>query len=483
MNNIRLIRTAATATILVLAFSLLLAACRKDESFDRNPSTQLAFSTDTVMFDTVFTTIGSVTRDFRIYNNTGKKVEISSIRLARGQNSPYRINVDGISAQQMNNISINAHDSLYVFVRANINPNDINAPLIQTDSIVFETNGNVQDVKLVAWGQDAHFYNQAIIKNDITFTNDKPHVIYNMLAIDSLYTLTIQPGTKIYLHNNATLLIYRDASLKVLGSADEPVIFDTDRREENYRDVPGQWNRIWLYPGSKDNVIDHAIIRNGVIGVQVNAEGTISSPVLQLTNTVIENMQGIGVYAQSSWVEAANCLISDCGMYGVALAQGGYYDFRHTTIANYYKFGGRETPSLILNNYVIGENKDTIPMDLVNAYFGNCIVYGNQKSELGFSNTQQGAFNYTFDHCLIKNEKELSGDAYINTLFNEDPRFTDTETYNYHLDTIISPAVNAASLEVISGAVTGDLTTDLDGVARPSGEGPDLGAYEFVPKR
>ena len=68
-------------------------SCKKDVL---NTDGALTFSVDTVLFDTVFTTIGSATRQFKIYNPSNNEVNISSIMLAGGQQSKYRINVDGI---------------------------------------------------------------------------------------------------------------------------------------------------------------------------------------------------------------------------------------------------------------------------------------------------------------------------------------------------------------------------------------------------
>ena len=91
-----------------------------DDDFTTNPSHVLAFSTDTVAFDTVFTTIGTSTRSFRIYNRNKKSLNISSIKLADAEHSGFHINVDGMSGDNFTNVEIRGKDSLYVFVEANI---------------------------------------------------------------------------------------------------------------------------------------------------------------------------------------------------------------------------------------------------------------------------------------------------------------------------------------------------------------------------
>ena len=72
-------------TFALILLSILTGTCLTsciDDDFTTNPSHVLAFSTDTVAFDTVFTTIGTSTRSFRIYNRNKKSLNISSIKLA-----------------------------------------------------------------------------------------------------------------------------------------------------------------------------------------------------------------------------------------------------------------------------------------------------------------------------------------------------------------------------------------------------------------
>ena len=63
---------------LVLAFSL--TQCRR-ESFIEDSSARVEFSEDTLFFDTVFSTIGSVTRYLRVRNNYDKSIRIDEIAL------------------------------------------------------------------------------------------------------------------------------------------------------------------------------------------------------------------------------------------------------------------------------------------------------------------------------------------------------------------------------------------------------------------
>ena len=167
-------------------------SCRKDIG---QSDGALEFSVDTVIFDTVFTTIGSVTRRFMIYNRDSRPVPISSAILAGGNDSKYRINIDGMSGVAFSDIEIPGDDSLFAFVEVTLDPNNQLDPAMVTDSVVFNTNGVQQDVDLVACGWDAHFIYPtnfspslgafSVVNCDTTWTSEKPIVIYGLAAVDS----------------------------------------------------------------------------------------------------------------------------------------------------------------------------------------------------------------------------------------------------------------------------------------------------------
>jgi len=225
-----------------LLFAVLVSACKKDRIIT-DSSAKLEFSVDTVVFDTVFTTVGSTTHQLRVYNRHKRNIIVSSIRIAGGSGSQFRMNVDGLPGNSFTEIEIPGEDSIYIFIEVTIDPSSGTLPFVVKDSIFFETNGNIQDVDLVAWGQDAHFFNSSIIC-DMTWINDKPYVIYNSILVDSGCTLTIEPGVLVYSHTNSA--IYVNGTLIVNGSNNEPVLFQGDRTEAFYDDITAQWLGIFL---------------------------------------------------------------------------------------------------------------------------------------------------------------------------------------------------------------------------------------------
>jgi hypothetical protein len=473
-----LIKFAFLAFIIINVFS-----CRKDPILS-DSSAKLAFSDNTIFFDTVFTSIGSATKRIRIYNHNSERVKISTIRLGYGQNSIFRMNVDGTPGKVLHNVEIGAKDSLFLFIEVTVNPNNINTPLVVNDSIIFELNGNVQNVKLIAWGQDA-FYIKAnksingipykiIANKDTTWTNTKPIVIYGYAVVDSSFKLTIQAGARIYFHNNGGLWIYKDASLDVNGTKDNPVTFQGDRLEAKYKDIPGQWERIWINESNKNSTINYAIIKNAFVGIEADylfAPGTNN---LTINNTIIENASNTGLLARHFNITGENNVIANCGVFAVKLSIGGSYDFKQCTFADYWNYSIRKSPLLYLaNNEKLGSTLNV--GDLTKANFSNCIIYGNIDNEIGFDSIAGGLFKYNFDHCLLKIDpavKTRNGPLYqdiIKNLSNTNDSiiFKDYRANNYELSN------NSAAI----GKGTTSISVPYDITGKPRNSPTDLGAY------
>lgn len=489
-----LLNLFSLAALMMLGLSLF-SSCKKSDDLETGGDIQLNFSADSLVFDTVFTTVGTATRTFMVYNPHDKRVKISSIRLAGGSASPFQINVDGNPSTFVENVEVDAKDSLYVFVRARIDPNNQNSPLVVSDEVIFETNGNVQDVDLVAWGQDAHYiladqqigsikYKIVAAENEnITWTNDKPYVVYGWAVVDSTAQLNIDPGVNIHFHKGSGLWIYKDGCIKVNGTAEAPVTFQGDRLESYYDNLSGQWDRIWVNEGSRDNEFNWAVIKNGTIGIQAQTLDQGLGNKMALRNCRIENMDGFGLFSRFYQIEAGNTLVANCGVHAVYLSTGGHYDFRHCTIGNYWNGSIRQSPSLRLSNYYVeqtAQGNQVYLGDLQTAYFGNCIVYGNNQEELLMDAHPENAaqFEYHFESSLLRTELPLTDDHFEACIGNEDPLFKDAYQHHLELDTIISPAVNQGRIEVVNGAPM-DLSLDLLQHNRREDGAPDMGAFEY----
>ena len=472
-------QTAGALFFLVTITLMVFSGCLKEEELNTDPAFKLGFSTDTVVFDTVFTTIGSSMRSLVIRNPGNERINISRISLARGKSSPFRLNIDGTATEEYTDLEIAANDSAYIFVKVTIDPNNVNAPLIESDSIVFVTNGNMQDVKLVAWGQDAYFHIDVTLTGDITLPDDKPHVIYGKLIAGSGCNLIITEGTKLYFHKGSSLEIHSGASLQVTGTLEKPVTFTGDRLEDYYLDKPGMWEGIWLEEGSKNISFTYAEITNAKVGIQADSIGMDGSEPLRLHNCMIHNIINYGIRAIKTRLVATNCQITNCGGNVVSIENGGDYDFRNCTIARY--FNGRGYPALTISNYAIDTTGKKIPAELTEAYFGNCIITGNQSGEISLNELEGTTFNFQFEQCLVQwDEKfyEEYNSNFLNCISNKEAKFIDPYTNDFQLDTL-SYAIDAASITIINNTVPA-IIFDRKGISRFEHGLPDMGVYERV---
>lgn len=479
-----------------LVCCLLWASCRKDDILT-DPSAKLEFSLDTVMFDTIFTSLGSTTQPLVIYNRNNQPLLISSVQLAGGNASPYRMNLDGVPGKSFSNIEIPADDSLFLFVEVTIDPTLPNAPFLVQDSVVFITNGNIQDVDLVAFGRNANFIvaNQAIqtangylaynlLNPDLNatfhFTDTLPYVILGGYAVvDSTQTLIIDPGAKIYFGNSSGIWVYRYGTIKVQGTQQNPVTFEGVRRESYYQDVPGQWDRIWINEGSTGNEINYAEIRNPFIGIQAESLLDTTPPkFLKIANTKITNASGFSVFTRYFNMEVKNSILARAGQYSVALTRGGGYRFVHTTIANYWNSGQRSTPSVYLNDYGVSATGSLEPFPLYLADFDNCILWGDNEEELELD-FEYGTTTHRFRNVLVRTKSNLTGPSFTSIIKNQNPSFVDVSENDFQLNSG-SPAIdfgNALWLN-IPGTATTDPELEFDFLGNSRTATPDLGAYE-----
>jgi len=449
-----------------------LVACHK---VHYDTSYRPEFSTDTVMFDTVFTTIGSVTKQLIVYNRSSDWMRISEISLA-GNNSKFRLNIDGKQENSATNVEIAPNDSIYIFVEVTVDPNGANNPMVIHDSIIFMTDNYFTDIDLVAFGQDCHKFNGQMF-NSQTWVNDKPYLIFNSMAVDTNQTLTIEAGCTVHFHRSSCMFVL--GTLKVNGSLESPVTFRGDRLEHIYDDIPGQWGYIYLLPGSRNNKINYAVIKNGVVGLLV-ADTVPDNTSVTVSNTKIENMSIAGIFGQESVITADNCLVDNCGQYAVVFSRGGSYEFYHCTIANYWGYSNRSTPALVLNNYYEEPEGQFNVVQLKKAYFANCIIYGNREDEI-FLDEYPGTdqyFSYEFDHCLVKTTSSIftNNDIlhFTDIIRNLDPNFISAWENDFQLDTL------SAAKDMGDPDIGNMFPSDINGVSRISDGKPDLGAFERV---
>jgi len=492
----------------ILCCLVLWSSCRND--FETVASTGgLEFSKDTVYLDTVFSNIGSSTYNLKVYNRSNDDINIPSVRLSLGESSNYRLNVDGVPGKIFENVQILAKDSIFIFIETTLDINNLptnNNDFLYTDKLLFDTSGNEQTVELVTLVRDAVFlfpekYADGTLEtltlgqgdeavkipgfflqdDELTFTNEKPYVIYGFAAVPNNKTLTVDAGARVHFHNLSGILVAENGTMKVMGeqsndpiALEKEVIFQGDRLEPAFADTPGQWGYIWLTQGSVNNEFNHTTIKNSTVGILVD-----NSP-LNLKNVQIYNSANIGLLARTSLIRGENMVINNSGQTSLAIQLGGDYEFKHSTFANYWMGGFRSFPTVSIENIL--ETEETIFVaDLVKADFINCIIYGNERREFSFGKNEAGVFNFKFENSLVRFE-DPTGDfddeplydftnpaLYPATKFNLDPVFQNTEMNNFNIEAGTSGA------DGIGKSGVGP-TVDLNG--KPRTNPVDAGAYE-----
>lgn len=494
--------------LLLVLTSLAFLSCRKDEVFTEDPGAKLTLTEDTILFDTIFTTVGSVTKRFTVRNQNDNAVKVD-IALEGGTPSPFRINVDGTSGVTFNDVEILGGDSIFIFIEATLNGSNPNNPFIIEDHIVLNTNGNEQRVLLLAWGQDAVFYrpDQSIqglpafsyiaggldadsnqICETVTWTNAKPIVIFGYAVVDECCKLIIDPGVKVYFHGGGGLWVYRGGAIEANGEDENRITFQGDRLEAIYDDLPNQWDRIWINEGDQDNRLTYCEIKNALIGIQAQTwpltEGQpLSSNKLILESVSIKNCLTAGLYTENYRIKATNLLVGDAGQYSVVLTGSGQYEFDQPTIANYWSFDIRQDPAFFMTNKFIDAFGTEQLRSIESSTFTNGIIHGNNTNEFKLEIDESVSPLFSFDRFLFRTDQSTG---------NENGHFPDQGTIYRNLDPgFVDGAEGDLHLKANSGArgkadPQVEVFLDLDGELRPNPNFgpednflPDLGCYEY----
>src|SRR5258708_13566967 len=409
--------------LLILSFTVFfILSCRKD-TFITGKDAAVRFSSDTLFFDTVFTSSGSITETVKIINNNNQKLRLSDVKLMGGAGSYFSIMIDGSPGPEQTGVELEANDSLYLFVAVTVKPGAFNLPFIVQDSIQVSFNGNQKYIQLQAWGQNAHFLRNQTIKTNTVWDNTLPYVILGGLQVDTNVLLTIPRGCRIYLHANAPLLVH--GSLQVSGDKYDStnVYFQRDRLDEPYREFPGSWPGIYFRGTSVNNNLQFVVIKNAYQGIVVEGPSLNATPKVILNQCVIDNSYDAGILGAESSIQATNCLISNCGK-NIVLGYGGNYQFTHCTVASYSNdYISHMQPVLSVSNYILqGNTPVTAPLS---AGFLNCIFWGgngNVDNEVVVSQQGNMPFLVNFTNCLWK-EKTVPAGTLSNIIANSDPLF------------------------------------------------------------
>lgn len=437
----------------------------RDEMISTDKSNKISFSPDTVFFDTLYTGFESPVKRVSIKNLNNEALNISRIYLQTGQNSPFRLTINGIKRQEATDIFLRGNDSLRIFL-------DILPPVVNTDEIiqledflVVESNGNIEKLPLIVWLQDGILLEDAILDCQTIWRGKKPYIIKGSVLVEENCKLTIEAGVKVAFLTNAALLVA--GSLEINGTVTDKVKLGSFRNDGDFKGALGQWIGVLFGEKSKQNRISYALIENATTGIRFGTPDNDTIPDLIIENTIIRNMANAGVFCLNSDVLIQNTLIHNCLKRTFVAGAGGNYYFYNNTFANFGFSFFREEPSFELSNVLsfvdtLGNNQ--IIKENLKAYIINTIIWGSIDEELILFAAPEANFQVFLNSNLLKTKRS---DFPSVNIINKDPKFKDAFNSNYQLDSL-SPAINAG-LDI-------GLEVDLEGKIRINQ--PDIGAYE-----
>lgn len=459
----------------ILAMMLLLAACEGGDGFTTSQSDLLSFSIDTVRIDTVFSNLSSSTRSFWVFNHSGAGIRCSSIQLERGNQSGFRVNVDGAylspsSGYQSRDVEIRAGDSLRVYVELTASTQHAASPQKLEDYLIFHLeSGALQKICLSGWAWDAMVKRDVVIAVDTLISSSTPIVIQGGITVLRGATLTIASGTTLYFARGAGMKV--DGTLRTEGTAARPVVLRGERMDRMfdnlpYDRVPGQWRGIRFAPDSYGNELRYTDLHGAFDGIVADSS-SLDSEKLHIFASTIHNCQGVGVQLNHCKAKIDNTLISNT-LNACVEVKGGDVALNGCTLAQFYPFDARRGAAI---RFVAPLQNLLCQNSLITGYADDVML--GESGDL---------FNYRFEDCIIRTPKITTNDGirFPAVLF-EDPRDTlttgkkhfkrfDTEKYIYdfRLDAG-SPAIEKAN------AAT-SLPTDRNGRVRHGK--PDIGAFE-----
>lgn len=467
----------------------LFSACSDDDSFSTSKSDLLTFSRDTIMMDTVFSTVPTSTYTFWVYNKNNDGLRLNQVRLQRGNQSGFRVNVDGTYLDNtqgsfVNDLEIRKGDSIRVFVELTSGLRDADAPQLVEDNIIFSLESGVeQRVNLRAYSWDAILCSDIVISQDTVISTSRPIVVYGGIKVENGVTLTINAPARFFFHSGAGIDVFGRLLVNPQGDS-QNVVFRGDRMDNMFDYLPydrvsGQWKGIRIHDTSNGNILCNVDIHSSEYGIVCDSSAYDSLTYrLFLENAIIHNCKGPGVKAVNSNVAMLNCQITnvlgDCvGIFG------GSALLIYSTIAQFYPFNAERGVALRFTNY--HENND-YPLYFFACY--NSIITGYADDEImGDSRNKDIEFGYFFTNSILRTPKDAgntSSELFRNIIWETptdnvqgEALFKNIDTENLFYDFHLSENSVARGLAIPLETVG----FDRDGVER--GINPDAGCYQF----
>ncbi len=377
-------------------------ACSDDDEFSISRSAKLTFSRDSVIMDTVFSTVGSRTYDLWVFNRMKQGIRLKSVRLRQGNQTGFRVNVDGSFLDNslgsvVTDLEVRKGDSIRVFVELTAPENGRQEALQIDDDLVFLLeSGEEQSVALRGFAWDAIPWRDAIITSDSVVASQKPIVVYGGLRVDSLATLTLR-NTTLYFHDKAGLDVY--GTVKVENSTLRGDRLDHMFDYLPYDRVSGQWLGVKIHSSSYGNRIVGSEIRSAEYGIVCDSAAYVEGRQrLYMERTVVHNCKGPGLQAFNSILGLLRCQFSNT--LGDCLAvYGGVAVVEQCTLAQFYPFSASRGAALRFSNSYNDSSYPLYAMQMKGSIvtgYADDVLMGDNAAE------DSAAFNYFFENSLLR---------------------------------------------------------------------------------
>ena len=421
---------------------IVFVACANDDSFSSSSGLRLEFPADTIKLDTVFSRTSSSTYTFWVHNRNNEGVKLQSVRLKRGNQTGFRVNVDGVyldnsNGSQTNDVEIRKNDSILVFVEITPLETYSLCPESITDYLVFSLESGVeQSVCLQAWAWDAVKCYSPVIAADTIIESDKPLLIYGDFTVKEGVHLTIK---------NTTLYFHDDAGMEIHGTLHtDRCIMRGDRLDRMFSYLPydrvsGQWKGVRFHESSTDNTLNNTQIRNANQGIVCDSAALDSTNYrLKMQQCVVHNCMGDGIRLSNSHVYLENCQLSNA-MGDCLSVSGGIVEISYCTFAQFYPFVGGRGAALYFTNQFSPLLELSCEGSILTGYDDDVIIGQHSSADL--------PFNYSFKNCLLRTPA-VEDSAHFNDIIWESPndsiqgkshfvKIDETNLdYDFHLDSL-----------------------------------------------
>lgn len=461
-----------------------LYSCNGEDSFSTSTNLQLQFSADSILLDTLFSNVPSTAKSFWVYNYSSDGIKCSNVRLERGNQTGFRVNVDGIYLSgnvgyQTSDITIRKNDSIRVYVELTSPKNYQDKPSFLEDNLVFVLeSGKVQKVNLNAYSWDGIFLNNYHVKEDDTLSSSKPIIVYGGIVVDSAKTLTVLPGTTLYFHANAGLDVH--GRLISAGTMEHPVTFRGDRLDNMFDYLPydrvsGQWKGLHIYSSSYDNILSFTDLHSAFHGIVIDS-ADVQRKKLTINASTVHNCQGYDLLSKNANISISNSVFSNSLKDCICL-DGGDVTINGCTLAQFYPFDSQRGVAL-----QFGSENSALRFQCLNS-----LITGYGDDELLF-NPEKGnlPLEFAINHCLIRTpEDALKNDVrFSNNIFEN---LKDTTIAGYKNFVLVDANLLKYQFELKEHSLAidaGDPQTSLpnDRFGRMRDNSPDIGAFEYINK-